>query len=49
MYIKWGNDLSTGLKNIFKAIKDVKTKSTISAMPPISWKVVKMIFATAHR
>ncbi len=25
-YIKWGNDLSAGLKNIFKAIKDVKTK-----------------------
>jgi len=25
-YIKWGTDLSTGLKNIFKAIKDVKTK-----------------------
>lgn len=27
-YIKWGTDLSTGLKNIFKAIKDVKTKIT---------------------
>jgi hypothetical protein len=25
-YIKWGTDLSTGLKNIFKSIKDVKTK-----------------------
>lgn len=25
-YIKWGNELSTGLKNIFKTIKDVKIK-----------------------
>ena len=25
-YIKWGNDLSTSLKNIFKSIKDVKSK-----------------------
>lgn len=25
-YIKWGNDLSSKLKNIFKAVKDVKTK-----------------------
>ncbi len=25
-YIKWGTDLSTGLKNIFKAVKDAKTK-----------------------
>jgi len=25
-YIKWGTELSTGLKNIFKAIKEVKTK-----------------------
>lgn len=25
-YIKWGTELSTGLKNIFKAVKDVKTK-----------------------
>jgi hypothetical protein len=25
-YSKWGNDLSAGLKNIFKSIKDVKTK-----------------------
>lgn len=25
-YIKWSNDLSSGLKNIFKSIKDVKTK-----------------------
>ena len=25
-YIKWGNELSTSLKNIFKAVKDVKTK-----------------------
>jgi hypothetical protein len=25
-YIKWGNDLSTSLKNIFKTVKDVKTK-----------------------
>jgi hypothetical protein len=25
-YIKWSNDLSSGLKNIFKSIKEVKTK-----------------------
>lgn len=25
-YIKWGNDLSSGLKNIFKSVKDIKTK-----------------------
>jgi hypothetical protein len=25
-YIKWGNELSAGLKNIFKSIKEVKTK-----------------------
>ncbi|HEX7017158.1 MAG TPA: hypothetical protein VF191_16730, partial [Cyclobacteriaceae bacterium] len=25
-YIKWGNDLSTSLKNIFKSVKEVKAK-----------------------